>query len=173
MSSPCFIVMKLASSYLPWVMSKLSFRQRYLVIYQKQIVSHVFDDLQKTKAPNRCNSSRTKILMHNERRRCRILGSNPLKVVTPWIWGYKVSSLNVYQIQVLPLVSLSRLPFSSFWLELCQLGEGLTIYFIKTYVSHEMLHHAEPKLFFCLMHMCEMIWIWIWFDFDLKSIEKK
>jgi hypothetical protein len=26
-----------------------------------------------------------------------------------------------------------------------------------------MLHHAEPKLFFCLMHM---------FEFDLKSIEK-
>jgi hypothetical protein len=23
-------------------------------------------------------------------------------------------------------------------------------------VSHEMLHHAEPKLFFCLMHMFEL-----------------
>jgi hypothetical protein len=24
-------------------------------------------------------------------------------------------------------------------------------------VSHEMLHHAEPKLFFYLMHMFEMV----------------
>jgi hypothetical protein len=24
---------------------------------------------------------------------------------------------------------------------------------IKTYWRHEMLHHAEPRLFFCLMHM--------------------
>jgi hypothetical protein len=40
----------------------------------------------------------------------------------------------------------------------------------KTNVSHEMLYHADPKLFFCLMHMCEMVWIW--FEFDLKSIEK-
>jgi hypothetical protein len=37
--------------------------------------------------------------------------------------------------------------------------EGLFIYFIKTYVSHEMLHHAEPKLLFCLMHMFELIGI--------------
>jgi hypothetical protein len=31
------------------------------------------------------------------------------------------------------------------------------MYFIKTYVSHEMLHHAEPKLFFCLMHMFDLV----------------
>jgi hypothetical protein len=31
---------------------------------------------------------------------------------------------------VLPLVSLSRLLISSFLLEVCQLGEGLTIYLI-------------------------------------------
>jgi hypothetical protein len=43
----------------------------------------------------------------------------------------------------------------------------------KTYVSHEMLHHAEPKLLFCLMHMFEL------FDFafvvclNLNSKEKK
>ena len=30
-----------------------------------------------------------------------------LRPVTPWIWGYKISSLNAYQIQVLPFVSLS------------------------------------------------------------------
>jgi hypothetical protein len=24
-------------------------------------------------------------------------------------------------------------------------------------VSHEMLHHVEPKLFFCLMHMFELV----------------
>jgi hypothetical protein len=58
---------------------------------------------------------------------------------------------------VLPLVSLSRLPLPSFSLELIQLGERLIIYFIKTYVSHEMLHHAEPKLLFCLMHMFELV----------------
>jgi hypothetical protein len=29
--------------------------------------------------------------------------------------------------------------------------------FVKTYMSHEMLHHAEPKLFFCLMHMFELV----------------
>jgi hypothetical protein len=28
-------------------------------------------------------------------------------------------------------------------------------------VIHEMLHHAEPKLLFCLMHMFEL------FEFDL------
>jgi hypothetical protein len=27
----------------------------------------------------------------------------------------------------------------------------------KTYLSHEMLHHAEPRLFFCLMHMLELV----------------
>jgi hypothetical protein len=72
------------------------------------------------------------------------------------------------------LLSLSKLPLSSFWLELSQLGEGLIIYFIKIYVSDEMLHHAEPKLSFCLMHLFEIvwIWIWIWFEIDLKSIEK-
>jgi hypothetical protein len=31
------------------------------------------------------------------------------------------------------------------------------MYYIKTKVSHEMLYHAEPKLFFCLMHMCEVV----------------
>jgi hypothetical protein len=35
--------------------------------------------------------------------------------------------------------------------------EGLINYFVKTYVSHEILHHAEPKLFFCLMHMFELV----------------
>jgi hypothetical protein len=30
-----------------------------------------------------------------------------------------------------------------------------------------MLHHAEPKLFFCLMHMFEMFE----FVFDLKTLE--
>jgi hypothetical protein len=47
------------------------------------------------------------------------------------------------------LLSLSldfiSLPFE---LELSQLSQGLTIYFIKSYVSHEMMHHVEPKLFF-------------------------
>jgi hypothetical protein len=33
------------------------------------------------------------------------------------------------------------------------LGDELFFYYIKTYGSHEMLHHVEPRLFFCLMHM--------------------
>jgi hypothetical protein len=33
-------------------------------------------------------------------------------------------------------------------------------------VSHELLHHAEPKLFFDLMHMFEL------FEFELSSLEK-
>jgi hypothetical protein len=37
---------------------------------------------------------------------------------------------------------------------------------MKTYVGHKMLHHAEPKLFFYLMHMFEL------FEFELNSIEK-
>jgi hypothetical protein len=37
-----------------------------------------------------------------------LLRDHGFKNVTPWIWGYKISSLNAYQIQVLPLVSLSK-----------------------------------------------------------------
>jgi hypothetical protein len=33
-------------------------------------------------------------------------------------------------------------------------------------VSHELLHHAEPKLFFDLMHMFEL------FEFELSLLEK-
>jgi hypothetical protein len=36
-----------------------------------------------------------------------------------------------------------------------------------------MLHHAEPKLFFCLKHMFELFELWIVFEFDLNSLEKK
>jgi hypothetical protein len=32
----------------------------------------------------------------------------------------------------------------------------------KTYVNHGMLHHAKPKLFFCLMHMFEL------FEFEFE-----
>jgi hypothetical protein len=35
-----------------------------------------------------------------------------------------------------------------------------------------MLQHAEPKLFFCFMHMFELVWIWNEYEFDLKPIEK-
>jgi hypothetical protein len=28
-------------------------------------------------------------------------------------------------------------------------------------VSYELLHHAEPKIFFELMHMFDLVWIWI------------
>jgi hypothetical protein len=44
--------------------------------------------------------------------------------------------------------------------------------FVKTYVSHEMLHHAEPKLFFVLMHMLELFEFEFLFEFELSSLEK-
>jgi hypothetical protein len=39
-------------------------------------------------------------------------------------------------------------------------------------VSHELLHHIEPKLFICLMYMFELFEFEFVFEFDLKSIEK-
>jgi hypothetical protein len=42
----------------------------------------------------------------------------------------------------------------------------------KTYVSHEMLHYGEPKLFFCLMHMFELFEFEFLVEFDLNSLEK-
>jgi hypothetical protein len=34
---------------------------------------------------------------------------------------------------------------------------GFNYLFCQNNVSHELLHHAEPKLSFCLMHMFEII----------------
>jgi hypothetical protein len=39
-------------------------------------------------------------------------------------------------------------------------------------VSHELLHHAEPNLFFDLMHMFELFEIGFVFEFELSSLEK-
>jgi hypothetical protein len=39
-------------------------------------------------------------------------------------------------------------------------------------VSHEILYHAEPKLFFCLMHMFELFEFEFVFEFELSSLEK-
>jgi hypothetical protein len=39
-------------------------------------------------------------------------------------------------------------------------------------VSHELLHHAEPKIFFELMHMFDWFEFETWFEFDLKTLEK-
>jgi hypothetical protein len=39
-------------------------------------------------------------------------------------------------------------------------------------VSHELLHHDEPKLFFGLMHQFELFEFGFVFEFDLKTIEK-
>jgi hypothetical protein len=36
-------------------------------------------------------------------------------------------------------------------------------------VGHNLLHHAEPKIFFELMHMFEFE---TWFEFELKTVEK-
>jgi hypothetical protein len=64
---------------------------------------------------------------------------------------------------VLSLVSL-RFLLSSFYLELCLVfGDELFLYYTKTYGSHEMLHHAEHRLYFGLMHMSEL------FDFQFVA----
>jgi hypothetical protein len=39
-------------------------------------------------------------------------------------------------------------------------------------MSHELLHHAEPKLFFSLMHMFELFEFEFVFEFELSSQEK-
>ena len=40
-------------------------------------------------------------------------------------------------------------------------------------MSHELLHHAEPKLFFDLMHMFELFEFGFVFEFELSSLGKK
>jgi hypothetical protein len=39
-------------------------------------------------------------------------------------------------------------------------------------VSHELFHHVEPKLFFCLMHMFELFEYEFVFEFELSSLEE-
>ena len=39
-------------------------------------------------------------------------------------------------------------------------------------MSHELLHHAKPKLFFDLMHMFEIFEFELVFEFELSSLEK-
>jgi hypothetical protein len=39
-------------------------------------------------------------------------------------------------------------------------------------VSHELLHHTEPKLFFNLMHMFELFEFGFVFEFEFSSLEK-
>jgi hypothetical protein len=39
-------------------------------------------------------------------------------------------------------------------------------------VSHDLLQHAEPKLFFDLMHMFELFEFGFVFKFELSSLEK-
>jgi hypothetical protein len=53
----------------------------------------------------------------------------------------------------LPLFSLSL----SLLIRIKLIRKGVKYLFCQNYVSHEMLHHVEPKLSFCLMHMFEMV----------------
>ena len=58
------------------------------------------------------------------------------------------------------LLYLSLVPISlSFFLlsRFSLISEGLIIYFCQNYVSYELLHHVEPKIFFELMHMFELV----------------
>jgi hypothetical protein len=61
------------------------------------------------------------------------------------------------------LLFLSLVLFSPLFIRIMSIRWEINYFFTisKTYVSHEMLHHAEPKLLFCLMHMFEL------FDFEL------
>jgi hypothetical protein len=79
---------------------------------------------------------------------------------------------------VLPLISLSLSLYSllsHLFIRIMSTRWEINYFFTisKTYVSHEMLHHDEHKLLFCLMHMFEL------FDFafvvclDLNSKDKK
>jgi hypothetical protein len=43
---------------------------------------------------------------------------------------------------------------------------------MKTYESHEMLHHAKPRLLFCLMHMFELFEFEFWACLNLNPKEK-
>jgi hypothetical protein len=56
------------------------------------------------------------------------------------------------------LLSLSSPSPSLFLLARIKLiRRGINYLFYQNNVSHEMLHHAEPKLIFCLIHMFEMV----------------
>jgi hypothetical protein len=37
------------------------------------------------------------------------------------------------------------------------ISEGLFILFCPKHMSHEMLHHVEPQLFFELLHMFDLV----------------
>jgi hypothetical protein len=45
----------------------------------------------------------------------------------------------------------------------------------KTLVSHDLLHHVEPKLFFDLMHKFKFVWIWnlVWIWFEIYRENKR
>jgi hypothetical protein len=54
------------------------------------------------------------------------------------------------------VLSLVSLPLVSLLIRIKLIRRGIKYLFCQNNVSHEMLHHDEPKLFFCLMHMFEM-----------------
>jgi hypothetical protein len=55
---------------------------------------------------------------------------------------------------VLPLLSLFILSLILLF-RIKLIRRGVNYLFLQNYVSHEMLHHAEPELLFELMHMFE------------------
>jgi hypothetical protein len=72
--------------------------------------------------------------------------------------GYKISSsLSTKFRCYLLFLSLSSL-FSPLFIRIMSTRWEINYFFTisKTYVSHKMLHHAKPKLLFCLMHMFEL-----------------
>jgi hypothetical protein len=88
------------------------------------------------------------------------------EIVTPWIWGYKFFFLNIYQIQVL-LLSLTSLSLSLL-VRVRLIRRRVNYLFCQNNVSHELMHHAESKILFELMHMFDLVWIWnlvwIWIE---------
>jgi hypothetical protein len=65
----------------------------------------------------------------------------------------------IIQIQVLlfsislycPYLSLSLL------VRVSLISEGVFTLFLAKHVSHEMLHHVEPQIFFELLHMVDLV----------------
>jgi hypothetical protein len=77
--------------------------------------------------------------------------------VTPLIWGVKFLS-NYLPNSGVTLVSLSSLSLSLFLLATIKLiRRWINYLFCQNNMSHEMLHHAELKIFFELLHMFELV----------------
>jgi hypothetical protein len=92
--------------------------------------------------------------------------SSPYIRVTPRIWGYKISFLLSSKFKCYSSLSHSSFSISSFspplplLIRVSLISEGLFILFFPKHMSHEMLHHIEPKY---SLNCCTYL---IWFEFE-------